>query len=40
MADLMHRFFPSASIWIPEPTWANHHKCALTFYITATASLD
>jgi len=22
--DLIHRAFPEAGIWIPEPTWANH----------------
>ncbi len=29
MADFMHRFLPESRIWIPKPTWANHHKCAL-----------
>ena len=28
MADFMHRFLPESRIWIPKPTWANHHKCA------------
>ena len=29
MADFMHRFLPESRIWIPKPTWANHHKFAL-----------
>ena len=28
MAEFMHRYLPQAKIWIPKPTWANHHKCA------------
>jgi aspartate aminotransferase len=26
MADFMHRFKPSAKIYIPIPTWSNHHS--------------
>ncbi|CAL5220048.1 g1997 [Coccomyxa viridis] len=26
MADFMHRFLPESRIWIPKPTWANHHN--------------
>ena len=28
MAEFMHRYLPQAKIWIPKPTWSNHHKSA------------
>lgn len=26
MADFMHRFAPTAKVYIPVPTWSNHHQ--------------
>ena len=26
MAEFMARFLPGSKIWIPKPTWSNHHK--------------
>ncbi len=26
MADFMHRFAPNAKVYIPVPTWSNHHQ--------------
>ncbi|CAK0770625.1 L-asparaginase 1 [Coccomyxa viridis] len=26
MAEFMHRYLPQAKIWIPKPTWSNHHN--------------
>ena len=28
MAEFMARYLQGAKIWIPKPTWSNHHKCA------------
>ena len=35
MAELMQRYMPGSNIWIPKPTWSNHHK----YVALATATL-
>ena len=25
-AEFMHRYMPGAAVYIPKPTWANHHN--------------
>ena len=49
MADFMHRYAPNASVYMPTPTWSNHHNIwrdagveqhGLRYYKEASCSLD
>mmetsp|Transcript_28693 Transcript_28693/g.39638 ORF Transcript_28693/g.39638 Transcript_28693/m.39638 type:complete len:425 (-) Transcript_28693:154-1428(-) len=49
MADFMHRFKPEAKIYIPKPTWSNHHtiwkdarveEALYRYYLPETRGLD
>ncbi|KAK3274139.1 L-asparaginase 1, variant 2 [Cymbomonas tetramitiformis] len=49
MADFMHKFAPDATVYIPSPTWANHHniwrdanvaQTSFRYYKPSTRGLD